>query len=482
MTSTDPALVRLAEGVLLPGFTGTTVPGWLARAIDRGLAGVCVFAPNVDAEFGELTRTLHGLRDGFVVASDEEGGTVTRLEQASGSSWPSAAALGRLDDVAATEAVAAGIGHMCRAAGIDLALAPVADVNAEPDNPVIGIRSFGATPELVGWHTAAFVRGLQGAGVAASAKHFPGHGSTTVDSHRALPTVDADATTLRERDIAPFAAAVEAGVRSVLTAHVRFPAIDAGAPATMSPALLGILRSELGFDGVVISDALDMHAIAHGVGRGPGGVAALAAGVDLLCTGNPSFPHPYDDEQGYHEVRDAVVAALADGTLSRDRVADAGRRVAEMAAWVATRSAGVAPPAGAGLDAARRVLDVLGDVRIGRGAHVLDLTSGPGIAAGKHDTRLVTALARLDTGVTSTAVAELADVDAALAVAAGRPVVGVVDGPRPVVDAVRASRPDAVLVHVGLPDARWVPSAPSVTVWGDGMVHAQAAAEVLTRP
>jgi beta-N-acetylhexosaminidase len=471
------SLERLVEGVLLPGFSGTTVPGWLARAADRGLAGVCVFAPNVSEAFPALTRGLHDRRPGFVIAADEEGGTVTRLEARTGSSWPSAAALGRLDDVDATGAVAAGIGRQCRAAGVDLALAPVADVNAEPDNPVIGLRSFGATPGLVARHTAAFVRGLQGVGVAAAAKHYPGHGSTTVDSHRALPTVDADLATLRSRDLPPFASAVEAGVRCVLTAHVRFPALD-DAPATMSAAVLGLLRDELGFDGVVISDALDMHAIARGVGRGPGAVAALAAGVDLLCTGNPGFPHPYDDEAGYREVRDAVLAAAVDGTLQVARLEEAHRRVVDLGAWIAWQRPVAAPDTSVGAEIARRVIDVVGDVRVRRGVHVLDLTAGPGIAAGDHGPRLAAVLRERDAATTAVSVPDRDVVPAALAEAEGRPLVAIVDAHAPALDTIRAARPDAVVIHVGLPDG-WVPAAPSMTLWGDGRAHAEAAADLL---
>jgi beta-N-acetylhexosaminidase len=458
--STDESLVN---GVLLPGFTGTTLPDWLARAADAGLAGACLFAGNVGPDLPALAAALHGRRAGFLVASDEEGGSVTRLD----GPWPSAAALGRLDDVAVTEAVAGGIGAQCRGLGIDLALAPVADVNAEPDNPVIGIRSFGATSELVARHTAAFVRGLQGAGTAAVAKHFPGHGCTTVDSHRALPVVGDDLATVRARDLPPFAAAVAAGVRGVLTAHVLFPALD-DRPATMSPPLLQLLRRELGFDGVVISDAVDMGAIAATVGMGPGAVAAVAAGVDLVCIGNPQ--NGYGDETGYREVRDALLAALADGTLARERVAEAGRRVVELAGWV--QAAPVAPAGnGLGAQVVRRVAEVAGDVRIGQGAHVLDLSGPVNVADGRTgEPRLVEALRRHDPTVT-------AGPDAP----AGRPLVLVVRGPSAAFDAARSARPDAVTVHVGLPGV-WAAPAPSVTVWGDGRVHADVAAEILVKP
>src|SRR5690606_5033344 len=223
-----------------------------------------------------LADELHAIRDDVLVLCDEEGGCVTRLEAAAGSSWPGNAALGVVDDVAATELAGEGIGALSKRAGIDVALAPAVDVNSDPDNPVIGVRSFGSDPELVARHGAAFVRGLQSHGVAACAKHFPGHGATHTDSHVGLPTVEADLDTVRRRDLAPFAAAIDTGVRCVLTAHVVYPALDTE-PATMSAAWMTLLREELGFDGVVISDALDMHAISRRVGRGPGAVAALRA-------------------------------------------------------------------------------------------------------------------------------------------------------------------------------------------------------------
>src|SRR6185503_12265660 len=149
-------------------------------------------------------------------AIDEEGGDVTRLEAATGSSYPGNAALGVVDDVELSERVATSLGAELAAVGVNLDLAPVADVNTNPQNPVIGIRSFGSDADLVGRHVSAFVRGLQNAGVAACAKHFPGHGDTALDSHLALPVVEA----LDEHALKPFRAAIESGVRSIMTAHI----------------------------------------------------------------------------------------------------------------------------------------------------------------------------------------------------------------------------------------------------------------------
>lgn len=474
----DPGLARLVDAVLLPGFTGTQVPGWLAERVAGGLAGVCYFGHNVVSaeQVASLSADLHALRPGALVASDEEGGDVTRLEAAAGSSWPGNAALGRLDDVEVTRSVAAGMGRQLRRAGIDLPLAPVVDVNTDPDNPVIGIRAFGSCPDLVARHAAAFVAGLQEAGVAACAKHFPGHGDTAVDSHLALPVVDVDLETLRRRDLPPFAAAVHAGARAVLTAHVRFPALD-DAPATLSAPVLDLLRGELGFEGVVVSDALDMRAISAGVGRGRGAVLALAAGVDLLCIGNPCYPEPYDEREVLDGVRDAVVAAVADGSLDVARLEQAAARVADLGRWVASPPPDVAPQrddVALGLEVARRVVESSGNVRLDGVPVVVDLRGRENVAAGRSAPRLAQVLAE-----------RMPDVATAVLPDDRRPVVVLVDVPHrdarqnARLAALLAARPDAVTVLTGLPDERQRLGNRWVRTWGAARVNALAAAELL---
>ena len=452
--------------MVLPGFVGTEVPDWLRRELDAGLAGVCLFGQNVtsDAQVAALTAALHDARDGVLVTADEEGGSVTRLDAGTGSPWPGHAALGALDDVAATERVARGIGARARGLGVDVVLAPVADVASEPDNPVIGERSFGSDPALVGRHTAAFVRGLQGAGVAACAKHFPGHGATRTDSHLELPVVGADEATYRARDLAPFADAVAAGTRCVMTAHVVVAALD-DRPATLSPPVLRLLRHELGFDGVIVCDALDMRAIPD---RRQGAVDALVAGVDLLCIGNPVFPDPYDGEPAAREVIDAVVTAVREGRLPGARLEEASARVTALPA--------PAPVAGAGL--AARALAVTGEVRVRPDARVLVAPPEVAYAAGRRPSLLGRLL-----GGTDVADAD----DAARAAEADRDVVVVVEGrsgpgSRTVVDAVLAVRPDAVVVHVGPADPAGVSATRSVVTHAGGRAAAVAAAEALGLP
>ena len=184
-----------------------------------------------------------------------------------------------VDDTTLTEAVARSIGAELAAAGIDLDTAPVVDVNSNAANPVIGVRSFGADPSLVARHGTAYIAGLQSAGVGACVKHFPGHGDTSLDSHLDLPTVTAPLDVLRGRELAPFVAAVAAGSLAVMTSHVLLPAIDPLLPATLSPAVVALLRDDLGFDGLLVSDALDMKGASGGRGVPAAAVLALAAGV-----------------------------------------------------------------------------------------------------------------------------------------------------------------------------------------------------------
>ncbi|GAA4835349.1 glycoside hydrolase family 3 N-terminal domain-containing protein [Luteimicrobium xylanilyticum] len=362
--TTDAELERLAASVLLPGFVGRTVPAWLARALDGGLAGVVLFAQNLDpddpAQPARLAAELRSHADAPVVAVDEEGGVVTRLESVHGSTLPSPAQLGLVDDVALTEAVARELGERVRAAGGTLVLAPDADVASDPRNPVIGPRAFGSDPALVARHVAASVRGIQAAGVGACAKHWPGHGATTVDSHLALPSVPR--AVLDAGHDVPFRAAVDAGVAAVMTAHVVVP--EAGpAPATVNPALIGELRA-LGFDGPVVTDAIDMAAIRVTYGTPAGAVAALRAGVDLVCLGNPGFvpaggsagsAGSYDDEALYLAVHSAVVDAVREGNLDRDRLEQASLRVATLrvSGNGGPTAAGAAKPVAAGPEPGR---------------------------------------------------------------------------------------------------------------------------------
>jgi beta-N-acetylhexosaminidase len=306
--------------VLMPGFEGTTLPSWLDDALRAGLGAVCLFVENVESreQLRELTAAIYAANPDALIAIDEEGGEVTRLYQASGSPFPGNAILGRVDDVEYTRSVGETVGLMLRDVGVNLDFAPDADINSNPTNPVIGVRSFGASAEAVARHTVAWVDGLQGAGVAASVKHFPGHGDTATDSHLSLPVVDLSRDELQKRELVPFAAAIAAGTATIMTSHILLPQLDADNPATFSSIILDdLLRTELGFTGVIVSDALDMVGASGEIGIPAAAVRAIAAGCDLLCIGTKNTAEQV-----------AEIAAALDGS---PRLAQATERVLALA-------------------------------------------------------------------------------------------------------------------------------------------------------
>ncbi|AEV87451.1 sugar hydrolase [Actinoplanes sp. SE50] len=364
-------LPELAAAVLQPGFVGTSAPDWVRRWLAGGLGGVALFARNVEspAQIAALTAQLRAENPDVIVAIDEEAGDVTRFESRLGSSRPGNLALGAIDDPRLTEAVARDLSCHLAAAGITLDYAPDADVNSNPGNPVIGVRAFGAEPLLVARHTAAFVRGLQTYGVAACAKHFPGHGDTSVDSHHDVPLIERTAEQLEACELVPFRAAIAAGARVVMTGHLLVPAYDTDLPATLSPRILtGLLREELGFDGLIVTDGIEMQGVRRRFGLAGATVRALAAGVDAICVGGD-----HADEQTAILLRDAIVAAVRSGELPEERLRDAVARVRALGAWTTRtqQEAGVVrgpqPESEIGYTAARRA------VRVTRTAHAPEL-------------------------------------------------------------------------------------------------------------
>src|SRR5262249_5661710 len=207
-----------------------------------------------------------------------------RIAHLAGSPYPGNAALGAVDDTTLTQAVYQALGGDLAALGVNVNLAPSVDVNTAADNPVIGTRSFGADTDLVARHAAAAVTGLQAAGVAACAKHFPGHGSTSLDSHHVIATVTGSTELIARRDLPPFEAAIAAGVRAVMPGHLRVPGLTGDLPASLPAAALpGLLRGDLGFTGVMISDALELRAVSGPSGLPEAAVRRFAAGTDHPC-------------------------------------------------------------------------------------------------------------------------------------------------------------------------------------------------------
>ncbi|MEU1837320.1 glycoside hydrolase family 3 N-terminal domain-containing protein [Micromonospora chersina] len=476
----DPGLRRLALGTLLAAYPGPVPPDWAVDLLAEGLAGHTLFGTNIHdpAQVAATTAALRAGRPDVLIAIDEEGGDVTRLAHATGSPYPGNAALGAVDDVTLTRQVYAAIGAELAALGINLDLAPTVDVNTADENPVIGTRSFGADPARVAAHSAAAVAGLQSAGVAACAKHFPGHGATVADSHYELPTVDVPPAVLRERDLPPFAAVVDAGVRAVMTAHIRVPALTGDGPATFSRAVLvDLLRREYGFTGAVITDALEMKGAALAAGGvGPAAVRALAAGADLLCIGAK-----VDADLVAHVVEE-IVAALDDGRLDRARVEEAAGRAAELAAWTAAGGTAATTPDGLGYAAALRAVRVEGDVTGLTAPLVVQVHAASTIAEGRVPWGLGPHLAGAEV---VRAVAGETDPDELRRLAGDRPIVLVgrhlhrLPGARELVDALAATHPVTV-VEMGWPGG-WRPTGARafVTTYGASHANGRAAAQVL---
>jgi beta-N-acetylhexosaminidase len=474
------SIERLADRCLFPGFEGTVAPDWIKRRIAAGMGGVLLYGRNVKTpdQVASLAASLHAERPELLIAIDEEGGDVTRLESATGSSYPGNLALGAVDDVDLTRAVAMSMGSELAAVGVDLDLAPDADVNSNAANPVIGVRAFGSEPALVARHTVAWVEGLQAAGVAACVKHFPGHGDTSVDSHLELPVVSEDP---RNGALEPFQAAIDSGVRVVMSAHIVVPMLDS-APATISRRVMtDLLRGELGFDGMVITDGLEMRAISDGVDIAEGAVLALVAGCDALCIGGGLA-----DEDIVDELSRAIAAAVKSGRLSEQRLADAASRVDRLAAWRSKQQKPRAANREIGLSAARRAIRADGPVRIGGDAVVVKLIPGFTMASGLVPWGVAAPLAQLGTTVTALEFTGPAvDIDGILAKAVRRSLVLVVrDLHRhqwlaAAAEALLTRRPDTVVVEMGLPACRPAGATAYIATHGSARVCGLAAAERL---
>jgi beta-N-acetylhexosaminidase len=469
-------LERLAAACVFPGFEGLTASDWVRSWLARGLGGVVLFGRNMSGseQVRALTDELRAERDDVLIGTDEEGGDVTRLEAAGGSSYPGNHALGVLDDVDLTEQVATSIAHDLGAAGIDLNLAPVVDVNSDPHNPVIGIRSFGSEPDLVGRHAVAFVAGTQNSGIAACAKHFPGHGDTAMDSHKELPVVTASLETLHARELVPFRAVIAAGVHVIMTAHVLVPALGEE-PATLSREVLtGLLRDELGFEGMALTDALEMSAISGTLSMGEAAVRALAAGADALCLGAAIEARHVEETCG------AIVDAVRSGRLAEDRLREAAGRVHDLAQWTSPRRArDVKRTVGAA--AAERVVQVEGEVRLAGPPLVLELRPEANVAAGEAAYGFGDALRRR---VPETEVMRLEEPPRELAFD-DRPLVLVMSDAhrhaweRETAEALLGATDDAVVIETGMPYWRPSGAAAYVVTHGAGRVNLEAAAALL---
>jgi beta-N-acetylhexosaminidase len=323
-------------GHVMLAFEGHELPAaGMARLGEAPSAGVTMFRHlNVGAaaDVRALTEAIQRAAGGFgpvLVAADQEGGQFLALGDDS-TPFPGNMALGAADDPALTERVGAAMGAEMRALGVTLTYAPCADVASNPENIAIGIRSFGADPSLVARHTGAWVRGVRSAGVAATAKHFPGLGDVSLDSHLGLPVLNVTPERLEAVELAPFRAAIEAGVDVVMSAHIALPRLtgDPSLPATLSSDVMGdLLRGSLGFRGVTMTDALDMGALPQGPEQAIDAVAAIRAGIDALLL--------VADEAARLRIEAALVHAAARGLFHEAALAAADERLERLRSWLA---------------------------------------------------------------------------------------------------------------------------------------------------
>lgn len=315
-------LRQLIGRVLMVGIPGPTLDADTRVVLERlAVGGVILFRRNVGSldQLVALIEALHALPSRPLVAIDHEGGRVMRLA-APFTKFPPMAFVGATGDPNLARQVGEAMGVELSAAGFDLDFAPVLDVHSNPDNPVIGDRAFGSEPALVAQMGIALMKGLQQGGVIPCGKHFPGHGDTDTDSHLALPIVRRDRAGLDAIELTPFRAAIAAGIPLLMTAHVLYPALDLERPATMSPTILrDVLRGEMGFTGVIVSDDLEMRAITDQRDIGHAAVQTVAAGADMLSV--------CSDLAKAQSAAAAIEHAVVQGRLDASRVADAVARI-----------------------------------------------------------------------------------------------------------------------------------------------------------
>ncbi|MFW5787660.1 MAG: beta-N-acetylhexosaminidase [Halanaerobiales bacterium] len=325
----DMSLKQKVGQLFQVGFSGTEITSEIEELIKEDyIGGIIYFSRNIEnpVQLAELSNKLQriamesDLGIPLILSADQEGGIVTRLQ--GGTHFPGNMTIGasRLPEMARKAGKATA--RELKAAGITMNLAPVLDVNNNPDNPVIGVRSFGEDPELVADMGSAYVKGLQKEGVMACGKHFPGHGDTAVDSHLDLPVIDHSQDRLNRVELFPFKKAISEKIDSIMTAHIYFPTIEPrkGVPATLSRAVLkDLLREELGFEGMIITDCMEMEAITSTTGTVEGAIKTLEAGSDTVL-----ISHSYPKQK---KAIKAVIKAVKGGRLKKKRINNSVKRI-----------------------------------------------------------------------------------------------------------------------------------------------------------
>ena len=321
---------RLILSTFSPGFGGAVVPEWIKPWLENGLGSVTLFAsntPNFETA-SNLISEIRSYNPDVLIAIDEEGGDVTRLFVREGSRYPTPALLGQCDDEDLTFRSYSSMGAVLRSLGVDITYAPVADVVAYENNPIVGVRSFGMSSDVVNRHVLQAVQGLQSSGVSACVKHFPGHGAVLEDSHHDLPRIKLSKNDYERTHIEPFKNAIASGVSAVMIGHLIAECLDPNLPASLSSKILrDYLRSELGFKGLIVTDALDMGAIGGPAKIHESALNALTAGADLLC-----FSGMGDQSQFVVNSFDWIQSAFNHGEISEDSFIESSQRIGEIRA------------------------------------------------------------------------------------------------------------------------------------------------------
>ncbi|MCL2405566.1 MAG: beta-N-acetylhexosaminidase, partial [Defluviitaleaceae bacterium] len=326
---------KIGQMFLLP-IEGTTLTADTKEHLQKHMIGNFIYFARNLTDYTSIRKLSDSLQQAAIeycgipafISADQEGGMVTRAYSGA-THFPSNMAITAADMGHELENMGYMVARELKALGINLNHAPVLDVNNNPNNPVIGIRSYSDKPHIVAKMATDYIRGLQKGGVLANAKHFPGHGDTHKDSHLALPSIEHDIERLNQVELVPFKAAIADGVDSIMTAHIIFKAIDSQHPATLSPNVLtGLLREKMGFEGLILTDSMSMMAIQDHYGLEKGCIMAINAGVDILCL--------CAGREGQASCYDAVLAAVKSGEISIEKIDTAVERILKYKAIYAT--------------------------------------------------------------------------------------------------------------------------------------------------
>lgn len=361
-----------------PGFGGTEIPQWLYPWLENGLGGLTLFSSNCPSLeiAAKLIEEIKAIAPDIIISIDEEGGDVTRLFVPEGSPFATPALLGRCNNQELTQQSYFELGKILRAVGIDLNLAPVADVSVQTENPIVGVRSFGADYELVSKHVVSAIRGLRKAGVASCIKHFPGHGGVIEDSHHDLPKLDGSLNELELTHLKPFLAAISADVEAIMTGHIVVPEIDEKLPASCSfKATTEFLKIGLGFEGLVVTDALDMGALGGPKKIHQSALKALKAGADLLC-----FSGLFDQSHFVESALKHISATIGGDEIFAAQLLTNAERLRN---WEPPRPTGSSNQNSISASQFLSGVHIQGDVRLnGEQIQLIELSADPTIAAG----------------------------------------------------------------------------------------------------